>query len=64
MLQALKNTIKKNLVINWLYADNKVKNLFSPRTMVLVQGARKLGSYLIGAKVYPLERKVESCGCE
>ena len=64
MPQALKGTIKKNLVINWLYVDNEVKNLCSPGSLVLVGGARKLSSYLVGAKVYPLERKVGSCGCE
>ena len=31
--------------------------------MVSFQGARKLSSYLISAKAYPLERKVGSCGC-
>ena len=31
--------------------------------MVLFQGAQKLSSHLVRAKVYPLERKVGSCGC-
>ena len=32
IFQALSNIIKRNL--NWLYADNEVKNLFSPGPMV------------------------------
>ena len=32
--------------------------------MVSFRGARKLSSYLVRAKVYPLERKVGSCGCD
>ena len=66
MLQALKNIIKRNLIkrnLNWLYADNEVKNLFSPRPMVSFRCARKLNSYLVRAKIYPLERKVGSCSC-
>ena len=31
--------------------------------MVSFQGARKLSSYLVRAKVYPLESKVRSCCC-
>ena len=46
-----------------MYADKEVKHLFSPGSMVLFWGARKLSSYLVRAKVYPLERKVGSCGC-
>ena len=45
------------------YVDNEVKKLFSPGTMVSFQGARKLSSYLVRAKVYPLEYKVGSWGC-
>ena len=46
-----------------MYADNEVKNLFLPRPMVSFRGARKVSSYLVTAKVYPLERKVGSYGC-
>ena len=61
ILQALKDITKRNL--NWLYADNEVKSLFSPGPMVLFRGARKLSSYLIRAEVYPHEHKLGSCGC-
>ena len=61
ILQALKDIMKRNL--NWLYADNEVKNLFSSGPMVSFRGARKLSSYKVRAKVYPLERKTGSCGC-
>ena len=61
ILQALNDIIKGNL--NWLYAGNEVKNLFSPGHMVSFRGARKLSSYFVRAKVYPLEHKVRSCHC-
>ena len=61
ILQALDDIIKGNL--NWLYAGNEVKNLFSPGHMVSFRGARKLSSYFVRAKVYPLEHKVRSCHC-
>ena len=61
ILQALSDIIKRNL--NWLCADNEVKTVFSPRPMVSFRGDRKLSSYFIRAKVYPVERKVGSCSC-
>ena len=60
-LPAFNDIIKRNL--NWLYADNEVKNIFPPGPMVSFGSARKLSSYLVRAKVYPFERKVGSCGC-
>ena len=55
ILQAVNDIIKRN--INWLYADNEVKNVFSPGPMISFRCARKLSSYLFRAKVYLLERK-------
>ena len=60
MLQVLNGIIKRKL--NWLYADNVVKNLFSPGSIVYFWGVRKLSTYLVKTKVYPLERKIGSCG--
>ena len=31
--------------------------------MIIFRSARKLSSYLVGAKLYPLERTVGSCKC-
>ena len=52
LLQELSNIIRNNL--NWLYADDEVKKLFSPEPMVSFHSARKLSSYLVRAKLYPL----------
>ena len=57
ILQALNDIIKRNL--NWLYTDNEVKNLFSPGPMVSFRSARKLTGFLVRAKVYPLERRLD-----
>ena len=43
--------------------NEEVKNLFLPGSMVSFRGARKLGSYLVRAKLYPLHRKVGSKNC-
>ena len=61
LLQELSNIITKNL--NWLYADDEVKKLFSPGPMVSFRSARKLSSYLVRAKIYPLQRDIGSCKC-
>lgn len=58
----LKDVIKRNL--NWLHAENDVKNLFSPGHMGSFRGARTLSSYLVQAKLYPLECKIGSCSCD
>ena len=40
------------------------KNVFTPGSIVSYRSARKISSYLVRAKFYPLERKVgsEKCG--
>ena len=63
-LKLLKVQSKKIWLLTGCMLTMKSKNLCSPGPLVLVGGARKLSSYLVGAKVYPLERKVGSCGCE
>ena len=42
---------------------NKVKKLVSPEPTVSCRSAQKLGSYLVCAKVYPVEPKIGSCHC-
>ena len=61
LLQELSNIIRNKL--NWLYADDEVKKLFSPGPMVSFRSARKLSSYLVRAKLYPLVRDIVSCKC-
>ena len=61
LLQELSNIIRSNL--NWLYAYDEVKNLFSPGPMVSFHSTRKLSSYLVRAKLYPLVRNIGSCKC-
>ena len=41
--------------------DQEVKKTFTPHPIVSYRSARKLSSYLVRAKLYPIERKVESC---
>ena len=54
--------IEKNLSI--LYMDKEMKNVFTPPPMVSFHGARKLNSYLVRAKLCPLERMVGSYKCK
>ena len=48
---------------NILYQDETVKRVFTPFPMVSYRNARKLSSYLVRAKLYPLERKRRSYKC-
>ena len=43
--------------------DKEVKKVFIPPPMISFCSARKLNSYLAGAKLYPLERMVDSYKC-
>ena len=53
--------IRKHLYI--LYLNKEVKEIFTPGPMVSFREKRKLGSYLVRAKLYPLERSVGSFEC-
>ena len=53
--------IKKHLHL--LHMNDEVKKAFTPGPMVSFWGARKLSSYLVRAKLYPLERSVGSFKC-
>ena len=61
LLKSFGNIIKKHLTI--LYMNEEVKNVFNPGPMISFRGARKLNSYLVRAKLYPLERSVGSFKC-
>ena len=47
--------INKNVYL--LYMDQKVKKVFAPMPLVSFRSARKLSSYMVGAKLYPLKEK-------
>ena len=53
------NIIHKTLYL--LYMDQETQRVFTPGPMITLRVARKLSSYLVRAKLYPLERTVGSC---
>ena len=61
-LNCISSIIRRLLSI--LYVDKDVKTLFSPMPMVSFRGARKFNSYLVRAKLYPLEKLVGSTKCD
>ena len=61
LLNSLGKLLSKNLSI--LYMDEEVKKVFYPRPMVSFRSARKVSSYLVGARVYPFESSVGSFKC-
>ena len=46
-----------------IYQDETVKRVFPPPPMISYRSARKISSYLVRAKLYPLERKTGSYKC-
>ena len=60
--KSLSTIMDKNLYV--LYMDNHVKRVFTLRPMVSIRRARKLYSYLVRAKLYPLDRMVGSYKCK
>ena len=61
-LNCLSRIIKDNL--NILYMSHEAKAVFSPGPMVSFRSARRISSYLVRAKLYPLERFVVSGQCK
>ena len=61
LLKSLGSILNKNYYL--LQMNDEVKKVFSLRPMVSFRSARKLSSYLVRAKLYPVERKVGSCKC-
>ena len=54
--KTLSSTINNNIYL--LYMDPKVKRTFTLQPMVCYRSARKFSSYLVRAKLYPIEWKV------
>ena len=52
-----------NNYLNNLYLDENAKEVFMPGPMLTFRSSRKLSSYLVRAKLYPLERVTGSCKC-
>ena len=43
--------------------NDEVKRVFTPKPMVSFRGSRKISSYLVRAKLFPIERTVGSFKC-
>ena len=61
LLKYFAKVIKKHLHL--LHMNDEVKKAFTPGPMVSFQGTRKLSSYLVTEKLYPLEKSVGSFKC-
>ena len=61
LIKDFASVIRKHLYI--LYLNKEVKEIFTPGPIIPSRGARKLTSYLVRAKLYPLERSVGSFKC-
>ena len=60
-LKNIDQKINKNSCL--LYMDQEVKEVFTPKPVVSFCSTRKPSSYLVRAKLYPLDRKVGSFKC-
>ena len=58
---SLNKIIRDNMYL--LNMNEEVRKTFSPRPMASFQSARKPSSYLVWAKLYPLQRKTDSSKC-
>ena len=61
LLKDFAKVLKKHMHL--LQMNDEVKKAFTPGPMVSFQGVQKLSSYLVRAKLYPLERSVGSFKC-
>ena len=49
--------------LDLLYTDQEVEKVFTPGSMASFLSARKISSYLVWVKLYPLESRVGSFKC-
>ena len=61
LLKNVGNIIHTNLYL--LYTDQEAQRVFTPGPIITFRSTRKLSSYLVRAKLYPLERTAGSCKC-
>ena len=59
LLKSLSSIVNNNIYL--LHMDQEFKRTYTPQPMVSNRSARKLSSYLVRAKLYPIERKVRPC---
>ena len=59
--KSLSKIINGNLYL--LYMNDEVKKTFTPSPMISFRSSRKISNYIIGAKLYPLKRTVQSYKC-
>ena len=62
LLKTTGKIIHDNLYL--LYMNEELKHLFTPGPMVSFRSSRKISSYLVRAKLYPVERSVGSFNCK
>ena len=62
LLQTIGKVIHDSLYL--LYMNEELKHLFTPGPMVSFRSSRKISSYLVRAKLYPVERSVGSFNCK
>ena len=62
LFKSLSSIVNNNIYL--LHMDQEVKRTFTPQPMVSYRSARKLSSYLVRAKLYPIERKVGLYKCK
>ena len=62
LLKTIGKIIHDNLYL--LYMNEELKHLFTPGPMVSFRSSRKISSYLVRAKLYPVERSVGSFSCK
>ena len=60
-INCLIEIIRDNLHL--LHMNDKVKKVFSPKSMISFRSTRKLSCYLVRDKLYPIERTVGSFKC-
>ena len=61
-LKSLTKTTKDSLYL--LYMNDEVKKTFTPNLTISFYSSRKISSYIVSAKLYPLERIVGSYKCD
>ena len=61
LLKRLEGILRRNKYL--LNMNAEVKQTFTPVPMVSYRSSRKLSSYLVRAKLYPIDRIVGSKGC-
>ena len=61
-VKSLNKILTKNMHL--LYKDKKVKKVFTLKPMISFCSARKLSSYLVRAKIFPIERTFRFKNCD